>query len=563
MNEQYFTSLNGYYVKDKEAIHTYDSVAEMKADSKIKEGAYVKTLGYYEVNDGGYAEYKIVDDSTLTDDGGCIHTLTNGLKAKLIINGEINVKQFGAYCDNTNDDTNLINNAIKVLAKNGGGILRGCPGTISKINGTIWLIDNITYQFDNYELYGIGTNTLFESGYYDSTDDALKRNYDPEAQYDGTYFPENRLNNMKLLNATISNCNIGIKALCLNQRCVIQGCKFSRNIQNFSVDISFSWGFKFLNNVVLKTASFTEFADWTLIESNSFEGAQGEDEKLLIVGKGSYSCKIMSNGFHHANKCIELCSTLRNTEISNNHFESFDYGIYQDVENVELINIYIHNNWFWSYKDTSVGIYARSLKNSLIEFNTFYDAQHAFASYVDIEGTEVYSNTIRDFSANNNSNYNSNFNINNGTIIEFINGRNDNLAHPQIEYFTKDYTAEKYVAKYNNRTNTIPLCTLSHTNDGHILNVRTFVDYDDNYGVQQPVLFSIYDTPSSGVKTHLCGIVMGKTVTFFTNQQVNNNYEIQTSVITAETSNYNGKLAILFNAHNGYLTQPTGIIKAL
>ena len=110
MNEQYFTSLNGYYVKDKEAIHTYNSVAEMKADSKIKEGSYVKTRGYYNVNDGGNGEYLIrTKNQDDVEDNGKIHFTQNNLVAELVINGTINAKQIGCKTDGT-DNSTILNN---------------------------------------------------------------------------------------------------------------------------------------------------------------------------------------------------------------------------------------------------------------------------------------------------------------------------------------------------------------------------------------------------------------------------------------------------------------------
>lgn len=114
MNEQFFTSLNGYKVKDEYAIHTYDSVALMKADSKLKEGMHVKTKGYYNANDGGQGEYIIVDDNTLTPDNGYIHSLINGLFAKLIIDKELNAKQFGCYGDGIHDDTEKLNAVLNI-----------------------------------------------------------------------------------------------------------------------------------------------------------------------------------------------------------------------------------------------------------------------------------------------------------------------------------------------------------------------------------------------------------------------------------------------------------------
>ena len=81
----------------------------MKTDNKLKVGDMAITLGYYEANDGGGAEYKIVSGNH-TDDGGSYHELINGSFAELIRNNENNVNQFGAYGDGIHDDTVFIQN---------------------------------------------------------------------------------------------------------------------------------------------------------------------------------------------------------------------------------------------------------------------------------------------------------------------------------------------------------------------------------------------------------------------------------------------------------------------
>ena len=106
-----FDVTNGEMTKET-TVNVYDTVADMVADTTIRVDTTCKTLGYYSVNDGGGSEYVIVNDNTLTDDGGSIHTLENGLKAKLIIKDSVNVKQFGAKGNGTNDDTQLIQNAL-------------------------------------------------------------------------------------------------------------------------------------------------------------------------------------------------------------------------------------------------------------------------------------------------------------------------------------------------------------------------------------------------------------------------------------------------------------------
>ena len=113
-----FSTLNGYKVKDKKAIRSYDTLALMQSDTKLKEGQRVKTKGYYTANDGGHGEYEIVNQ-TLTSDGGSIIELSNGLYAKLIVeNGIINAKQYGIENNETCTEklqtmVNLYNN-IKI-----------------------------------------------------------------------------------------------------------------------------------------------------------------------------------------------------------------------------------------------------------------------------------------------------------------------------------------------------------------------------------------------------------------------------------------------------------------
>lgn len=90
----------------------YNTIADMKADTKLKTGDMAITLGYYEANDGGNGEYKIVDDSQLVDDGGSIHDLSNGLKAELIIEDVVFPEMFGAKANGINDDTSAFEKLI-------------------------------------------------------------------------------------------------------------------------------------------------------------------------------------------------------------------------------------------------------------------------------------------------------------------------------------------------------------------------------------------------------------------------------------------------------------------
>ena len=96
----------------------YNNITDMKADTKLKVGDYICTLGYYEANDGGAGNYVIVNGN-FTDDGGSYHKISNNLYAKLIIkNSTLDVKQWGAKGDNETDDYNSFNKIFQYIAKN-------------------------------------------------------------------------------------------------------------------------------------------------------------------------------------------------------------------------------------------------------------------------------------------------------------------------------------------------------------------------------------------------------------------------------------------------------------
>lgn len=85
--------------------HFFDIVADMKAATNLKVGDYAKTLGFHSANDGGGALYKIVDAGAANE----MDVIAVGnLYAVLCKTSVLNVKQFGAYGDNSHGDSSTI-----------------------------------------------------------------------------------------------------------------------------------------------------------------------------------------------------------------------------------------------------------------------------------------------------------------------------------------------------------------------------------------------------------------------------------------------------------------------
>lgn len=97
----------------------FNNVAEMVA-TDIEAGVTAETKGYYVANDGGNALYLIRQEkSGDVVDGGSLIALDNGNMAELVTDGTVNVKQFGAIGNGTDDDTTAFQNTSSYAQSNG------------------------------------------------------------------------------------------------------------------------------------------------------------------------------------------------------------------------------------------------------------------------------------------------------------------------------------------------------------------------------------------------------------------------------------------------------------
>lgn len=131
----------------------YKTIAVMKEAVDLKAGQIVITSGYRTENDGGGASYIITANSALTDNGGTVHVLKNGLRAEIIMNlGEdINLKCFGLYGDGIHDDTPAFKRGFDYCKKIKGGTIRWQG--VAAINEPL-VIDS---HYINLQGYGYGS----------------------------------------------------------------------------------------------------------------------------------------------------------------------------------------------------------------------------------------------------------------------------------------------------------------------------------------------------------------------------------------------------------------------
>jgi hypothetical protein len=121
---------------------TVQTAVEMKQDTKLKENTVVRTLGYFEIGDGGAAEY-VVRKTTLTTDDGSVIALQNNLQAHLVKPLSVNYKMFGAIGDGVNNDGVQIKNAHQYAYENKLPVIN--------MTGEYWIKDTYSIIF--------GTNT--------------------------------------------------------------------------------------------------------------------------------------------------------------------------------------------------------------------------------------------------------------------------------------------------------------------------------------------------------------------------------------------------------------------
>lgn len=204
------------------SVLAFNTVSEMKTATNLVNGSFVKTLGYYNINDGGSANYKIrtITNEDIIDEATIIALNNKNLIAELIYNNsEIYLNQFGCKCDNLTDDSEKINYAIDYAINHNLKCIAN-KGTY-KINNTITINSN-NYYNDKYIDFSLGTFKGTAEKFFEIKGSWLNINIGT-IEYDGVPYTTDTIgvyikdqlwhSNLNIKNINYFNYGIKMKAL--------------------------------------------------------------------------------------------------------------------------------------------------------------------------------------------------------------------------------------------------------------------------------------------------------------------------------------------------------------
>lgn len=290
----------------------YNTTVEMIEDSNnLLNGQKIKTLGYYQINDGGNGYFYITDNNDTTD---FQIELSNGLYATLILeNNIVNVKSFGAHGDGQTDDSEFIQKAVNLINDKTITIQQTVP---SNPNWT----RNFSTSFLLYfpcSTYKINTPISFTKPYYniDGNNSIIITNNKLNIfEFTGSGGTKADIQNFVFKDNynSISYENDNIDVSKVN----IRNCKFIGN-ENIAINFNnrscmlkienciFSWCYKIFVNTRCDNAVFENcwFSEFQANENNycSFKLLWGENKFIncFFIPNGNYNPDIVQSNFNN------------------------------------------------------------------------------------------------------------------------------------------------------------------------------------------------------------------------------------------------------------------------
>lgn len=375
------------YLNSK-AVFGYDTVEDMQSATNLIDGSYAKTLGYHEKNDDGKALYKIrnITNSDIVDNCSIIALDNEELIAEYIADTEINVKQFGAYGDGTNDDTLAIQTAINYAEEN--EILDVYfPNGFYKITESLEITKAINLKGAISTLYNTNTDVKSASLYWDGeTGETMVKI--PTGYFVNGYSIENigfngnsksvtcidliRAKYTRINNCSFTHFGTGIAIENNSYHNIIEKCWF-RSYETYGINIK--QGTTPANSQIIRENIFTltsnnygiyiNNANAVIIMNNMMEGSGGSIKPIFIEGGNN------TNGIAIISNRIEI-------SVNEDSNQTPDYLI--TIENLNpgfcANNISIRSN----------ALYCQITKNGTVTVNPYYYISNkAFSNFTDFE----------------------------------------------------------------------------------------------------------------------------------------------------------------------------------
>ena len=361
--------LQGEIANIEQYARFFDTVADMKASTDLVAGDYARTGGFYALNDGGGALYKITDTGTANE----MDVISVGdLYAEIILPEVASPEMFGAYGDGSHDDTNAWNKAVSV-----GRNVKAFEKTY--LVSTIEVTNDIDIDCGNasfvcsgtrlFNIHGESTSTLANESNYTANDVNYSITNAQYTTYTGFAFlrGDNNFEESRDYYRGGFACTFDNGKICT---------PYPIPVTNTTIDIinPIHGSLKNIKNITHQTITtanrsiLIEYAEGYVIEN-----IYGKDLKAYVDIDISKSINV----------------TCRNLNITHDisFTDNTSYIVYiEDSSFCNLTDSYLYNKKWHSW--TTSGIYL-CYKNTVANSTLFCDSQYAICDHANALGTTV------------------------------------------------------------------------------------------------------------------------------------------------------------------------------
>lgn len=366
------------------AILCFDNISSMKNASNVIEGSYLQTYGFYNLGDGGNAKYivrtvrtaDVIDDITIV-------ALTNyeNLVAELIIEDNINVKQFGCKGDGeTNDSSNMVkaftfanslNKNIYLpagnyivsskLYVNSDLMIIGDNAEIvsSDLDETIVLQENAKLTIKDIKISTASGIAIHIN--QPNIENVILDNVTIDSEGYGFLLNSNTANgnNLKIVNSNIKGKSDGIELNLTNETDIFNTIVIANNIvESKSTGSGYSSGFAIGiskgkrviidGNIIpysrLEAIHVEAGTEETIITNNILHECDGEGIRLLPLNTVTQQTPKIANNIikgkdqnDYGIRCVyDSNGSFNQIDLINNFIENFNIGITSEQQNATL-----------------------------------------------------------------------------------------------------------------------------------------------------------------------------------------------------------------------------------